>query len=110
MRQIIINELNNDELQAVEAYLGKNLNAGGLAGVYWLLLPDTLLAEAQSGHEKCGDFIFGVELGGDSVSFELLVRSRENLHCSCTSYASEEQRQFLLNFVDEMINETNIRA
>jgi hypothetical protein len=110
MRELVINELGSDEVKAVEDYLDDNLESGGLGGVFWLAIPDTLLAEAQQGHEKCGGYIFSVELGRDFVSFELLVRSRINLHCSCTSYASEEQRQFLLGFFDEMIKETKVKS
>ncbi len=110
MRELVINELGSDEVKAVGDYLDDKLESGGIAGVFWLALPDNFLAEAQKGHEKCGGYIFSIELGGDSVSFELLVRSRSNLHCSCTCYASEEQRQYLLNFVDDMIKVTKIKS
>ena len=65
---------------------------------------------AQQGHEECGPFYFGIELGEDRVSFELLIRSESNLHCSCISYASRAQRDFLLKFVDKMLTEEKIRA
>ena len=49
-------------------------------------------------------------LGKDSVSFELLVRSSHNLHCSCIAMATPEQRHFIMDFADRMLNEELIRA
>jgi hypothetical protein len=51
-----------------------------------------------------------VEVERDSVRFELLVRSQANLHCSCIAYATPVQRQFVLDFIDGMINEELISA
>jgi len=110
MRQLLINELNKDEAQKVKEFLDTNSRAGAVEGLYWLKIPESLLGEAQSGHESCGPFALAVEAGDDFVSFELLVRSESNLHCSCTSYATPAQRDFLLAFMDWMVGEQGIRA
>jgi len=110
MRQIAIDELSREERDNIDSFLKRTLRPGGIEGVYWLPLPDDLLGEAQQGHEECGPFYFAVELGRDWLHFELLVRSDANLHCSCISYASEAQREFLLRFVDRLLLEEKIRA
>ena len=110
MRQILIDDMSRQERDNVENYLKRTLKPGLMEGMFWLALPDDLLAEAQQGHQECGPFYFGVELGTDRVAFELLVRSKSNLHCSCISYATHSQRDFLLAFVDRMIGEEMIRA
>ena len=110
MRQVLINELNKDEVEKVRVFLAANGRGAAVEGVYWLPISQELLGEAQAGHEDCGPFAFAVELGDDFVSFELLVRSESNLHCSCTCYATSEQRDFLLGFMDRLVCGQGIRA
>lgn len=110
MRQVVINELHKEEAQKAREFLESTCRAGAVNGVYWLAIPLDLLGAAQTGHEACGPFAFAVELGDDFVSFELLVRSESNLHCSCTCYATAPQRGFLLEFMDRLVNEQGIRS
>ena len=110
MRQIVIDEISREERANIHNYLKRNAQAGAMEGMFWLPLPERLLAEAQHGHEGCGPYFFGIELTDDRLVFELLVRSKTNLHCSCISYATPEQRDFLLAFVDKMLAEEMIRA
>jgi hypothetical protein len=110
MRQLLIDDLSREERDNIESYLKRTLRPALIKDMFWLLLPDDLLGEAQLGHEACGPFCFGVELGKDLVSFELLVRSESNLHCSCINYASRAQRDFVLGFIDRMVVAEKIRA
>ncbi len=111
MRQFIIDELSAQERDNLDNYLKRTLKpAVGLAGMFWLQIPDNLLAEAQQGHEKCGPFFFGMDLAKDKLIIELLVRSETNLHCTCISYATKPQRGFLMDFIDNMVAEEHIRA
>lgn len=110
MRQVLINELSKEEAKVVGEFLTAHTKAAGVAGLYWLAIPRELLGEAQRGHEDCGPFAFAVEAGDDFVSFELLVRSESNLHCSCTCYANAEQRAFLLDFMDRLTGAGQLKA
>jgi len=110
MRQIVIDELSPMERDNIDSYLKRTLKQGPMVGLYWLQLPPDLLSKAQQGHEEHGPFYLGVEIDNVSVRFELLVRSQSNLHCTCIAHASEIQRQFVLDFIDRMIEEEMIRA
>lgn len=110
MRQILLDDLSREERDNIDSYLKRVLKPCLVEGMYWLPVPDDLLGVAQQGHEECGPFYFGIELGADRVAFELLIRSESNLHCSCISYATGGQRDFLLKFVDKMVNEEKISA
>ena len=110
MRQFVIDELSPLERDNLESYLKRTLAPGPLAGIFWIALPEDLLAEAQRGHKECGPFYFGVEIDDTRVCFELLVRSQTNLHCTCIAYATGSQRQFVLDFIDRMLVEEQIRA
>ena len=110
MRQYVIDQLSREERANIESYLKRTLLHGPVAGVFWLKVPQDLLGKAQSGHDTCGPFFFAVELEAESVNFEMLVRSQSNLHCSCIAYATQAQRDFVLRFVDRMLQEEKIRA
>jgi hypothetical protein len=110
MRQLVIDELSMEEWANLDNYLKRTVRQGGMEGMFWLPVPDDLLAEAQQGHETCGPFFFGLELAEKKLIVELLVRSQSNLHCSCISYATRPQRDFVLDFMDRMLREEHIKA
>ena len=110
MRQILIDELSKEERANIYSYLKRTVRAGGIEGMFWLQIPDDLLGPHQLGHSDCGPFYFAIELEEEKLVFELLVRSQNNLHCSCISYATPIQRDFLLQFVDNLVEEEQIRA
>ncbi len=111
MRQFVIDELSPEERDNIDTYLKKALKPGAMVeGMFWLQVPDDLLAEAQQGHEECGPFFFAFDLSRTKLIIELLVRSESNLHCSCISFATKAQRDFLLQFLDTMLEEERIRA
>lgn len=109
MRQFVVDDLSSQERDNLDSYLKNSLKSGGMDGMFWLSIPADLLAEAQRGHEECGPFYLGIELSKDKLIAELLVRSESNLHCSCISYATPAQRQFLLDFLDTMLSQEQIR-
>jgi hypothetical protein len=110
MRQYVIDELSREERANIESYLKRTLKTGPMEGLYWIELPPDLLSGDQLGHDDCGPFFFAVDLGEESACFELLIRSQSNLHCSCIAHASKAQRDFVLRFVDKMLEEEKIRA
>jgi len=110
MRQYKIDELSREERANIESYLMRTLMPGPVEGVFWIAVPQDLLGTEQRAHEDCAPFFIGVVLEDEAVYFEMLVRSRTNLHCSCIAYATTAQRDFVLRFVDKMLQEESIRA
>jgi hypothetical protein len=110
MREYVIDQLSREERANIESYLKRTLKPGPVGGLYWIDVPQDLLGGEQLGHEDCGPFFFAVELDAESVRFELLIRSQSNLHCSCIAYATPSQRDFVLRFADQMLQEEQIKA
>ena len=110
MRQFVIDDLSPMERDNIDSYLKRNVKAGQMEGLYWLELPAELLSPTQKAHDDCAPFCLGVEIEKYCVRFELLVRSTTNLHCDCIAHATPEQRQYLLDFVDNMLAEEKIRS
>ena len=110
MRQYVIDQLSREERANIESFLKRSLEPGPLAGLFWIEVPQDLLNAVQREHADCGPFYAAVELEEERVCFELLVRSKINLHCSCIAHASQAQRDFVLRFADQMLEEEQIRA
>lgn len=110
MRQFVIDELSPMERDNIDSYLKRTLKQGPMIGLYWLELPPDLHSTAQQGHEEHGPFYLAVELTGSAVKFELLVRSRFNLHCTCIAHTTNAQRTFVLDFIDRMLIEEMIKS
>jgi hypothetical protein len=110
MRQIVIDELRNEERKKAEEYLARTTAPGPMTGIYWLRLPQDLLSEIQGQHAECAPFYFAIESREGAISFELLVRSQTTLHCSCIGYATRAQRNFLLEYMDQLLTAEGIRA
>lgn len=110
MRQYYIDEISFLERDNIESYLKRSLKQGPIEGVYWLELTPDLIGPEQQGHEQCGPFYFSIVLEEKSLRCEFLVRGADNLHCSCIAWATPAQRQFLMDFIDQLLEEEKIRA
>lgn len=110
MRHFVIDQLSREEREAVTAYLQENAQHGPINDLFWLPLPEELLNSEQNEHARCGPFYLAVEIGEDSATFELLVRSQSTLHCSCIAYTTSPQRDYLLHFIDTMIDQLHLLA
>lgn len=110
MRHYMIDEISFLERDNLDSYLKRTLKSGGLEDIFFLPVPPDLLSPAQLGHEDCGPFYSAVILEQSSIRFELLIRSASTLHCSCIAQATSAQRQFILDFADQMLTEEMIQA
>ncbi len=100
------------ELDNIDSYLKRTLKQGPMIGLYWLVLPENMLSEAQQGeqHTGHGPYYMAVEVTRTSVTFEFLVRSQSCLHCSCIAQANKRQRKFVLDYIDTMLEKEMITA
>ena len=110
MRQFVIDELSPMERDNIDSYLKRTLRQGPVTGLYWMPLTPDLFSEKQRQHADCAPYHVGVEVEKTLVRFELLVRSRSNLHCDCIAYATPAQRRFILDFIDRMLDEEKIAS
>ncbi len=110
MQQYVVDELRSGEIERITNYLEKSCERSTIDNLFWLKLPDDLLTPVQYEHKGCSPFCIGIEVTEDKVVFEMLVRSRKRLRCNCISYANAQQRQFILNFIDTLLKETEITA
>lgn len=102
MQSILFDELMPDDGEKIRHYLSQNLAQSTFDNLFWLNLPESLFSEMQKVHTDCRPFSFAIELTETALTAELLVRSRNHLHCNCMAYATVAQRNFLLEFLDTL--------
>ena len=76
MKQYVVDELRPGDHEKLKAYLDENLGRAGLDGLYWKPIDTPLLTEIQAAHANCAPFYVALVLMPESLSCELLVRTR----------------------------------
>ena len=110
MRQYLLDEISRSDYPRLRDYLSERAQASGLQDVWWVDLPVDLLSPDQFEHQDCQPFRFAVELGDEYLRIEFLIRSRNTMRCSCIAYATCQQRDFILAFVDRLVGDLSLRT
>jgi hypothetical protein len=110
MRHYTIDEVTTADVQRIRTYLAEHSERSAIEDLYWLSLPAELLQGVQGEHEDCQPYCIAIEVGNHSLKFELLVRSRVNHRCGCSRYADPAQREFVIEFAENLIRTLGIRT
>lgn len=108
MKQYVIDEFRLEDYEKVKGYFDENCKAAGLSGVYWMTVPDDILTDLQRSHTSCQPYYIGIELEEDKLSCGLLIRSSKNIRCHCIGYATVEQRNWVIDSLDSMMESIGI--
>ncbi len=105
MRSYFIDELRRNELEKFERSLKDRGFKNPITDIFWIEVPNELLTEIQKEHlTTCGPYIFSVELGKNWIKVELLIRPTGKIRCECISYATTEQRNYVIDLIDNLLN------
>jgi hypothetical protein len=110
MKQYVIDELRPDDYRKLKQHLDAKHPAAEFDGLYWLPLDEQMLEAVQLEHSDCQPFYFALELSPDRLTCELLVRTNQRSRCQCIQYASERQRNWLVQAVDSIFEMLEITA
>jgi hypothetical protein len=108
MKQYVIDELRYNDYEKVKVFLDENLGLSEMSGIYWLPVDGDLLTGEQASHAECLPLFFVIELKPEMISCELLVRTRSRIKCDCMGYATEKQRNRLIEYIDDMLKKLEI--
>lgn len=109
MRTYTIDQLEEADIAAInDRLISMNLQAG-LEGVYWLPVPQNLLTPLQREHlDSCGPYCLALETEENVLHLELLVRGLGRITCQCVTFASEDLRNHMIAYVENMLTELQI--
>ena len=108
MKQYLIDELRPHDYEQIKTYLDDHFERAELDGIYWIPLEPALLTPVQTEHTDCQPFYFALALETTSLACELLVRTKQRMRCACMDYATETQRNWVINLIDTLMVEMAI--
>ena len=109
MKQYLIDGLRLNDYGTLKDYLDEHLESSPLGGIYWLELDQDVLTPLQKSHSECGPHMFALMLEETYLSCEFLVRIKKNIKCDCMGYATREQRNWLMDQADAILDKLDIR-
>ncbi len=108
MKQYVIDGISLQDYDKLKEYLDEHLETAALDGIYWFELDRDILTPVQSAHKDCGPHVFALMLENTYLSCELLVRIKTNIKCDCMGYATKEQRDWLIDQTDAILEKLSI--
>ena len=108
MKQYVIDGLTLKDYAALKEYLDAHLESATIGGIYWLEVDQKCLTSLQTSHEDCSPHVFALMLEESYLSCELLVRIKTNIKCDCMGYATKEQRDWLVDWTDALLERLSI--
>lgn len=109
MRAYLIEDLEEEQFNKVEAALKDLGFQGPFEGIYFLPVPDILLdAEQQEHSSECGPYVLGLETEPGQLKMELLIRARNRIRCSCVKYAEPKVREHMVEYLDRLLTDLGI--
>ena len=109
MKQYVIDQLRESDYVRIRDFLDENADGTSMEDLYWIDLPEELCSQVQRDHKACRPHYFAVSLTPGQVSFELLIRSREIIRCNCIAYASPDQRDYIIQYADRMLEQLELK-
>ena len=110
MRYYLVDEIQPSDMEKIAEFLGNNTIESNIGNVFWVEVPKDLLNDIQYTHSACAPHVIAVELDKNSVKFELFVRSMATLNCRCQGYSNRQQRDFILNYADNMLSTMDVQT
>ena len=110
MKQYVIDELRPEDYETLKKYLDEQFGQAEMDGIYWIPIAAELLADIQLQHQECRPHFFALDLDPGHIACELLVRTKNRMRCDCIQYASEQQRNWLIELIDNMFNRLEIAS
>jgi len=108
MRSFVIDEIIPEDMERLENWL-KEQELQSIERLYHFNLPPRLLSDMQQEHApQCGPFYMAVETGRDWVRLEMLVRAKRILRCACVAYATKEQQDYMVGYLEDLLKDLNI--
>ena len=110
MKQYVVDQLRPEDRRRLQAELQARFGAPDLGDIYWLPLDADRLTPLQAAHHDCHPLCVALDLGGDRLVCELLIRTRERMRCDCMGYADSAQRAWILDTLDGLLADLNIQT
>lgn len=110
MKSYFIDEIEPSGMAMINRYLASNTMESKVERLYWVEIPEELLNDAQSAHPACSPHRVALETGDSWIRAEFFVRTSRGLSCNCNGYCDQNQREYIIKYIDIMILELGVRT
>jgi hypothetical protein len=108
MKQYVVDQLRYHDYEKLKGCLDQCYGQAAMGAVYWIALDQDVLSPIQREHRECQPHVAAVELEETRLSLEMLVRTRHRIRCNCIAYATQEQRDWLIRRLDDILKQLDI--
>jgi hypothetical protein len=108
MKQYVIDEIRTEDYKQIKTFLDKEYGKSEIEGIYWIPVAEPLLTSLQASHSWCQPFYVALDLEPGRLCCELLIRTKQHMRCDCMGYANEEQRNWIIGWVDRVFEQLEI--
>ena len=108
MKQYVVDQLRPLDYRIIRHHLDEQIGSSVIGGLYKIPLDQKILTDIQLDHTQCQPYYFAIDLEPDRLSCELLVRSDQKIRCDCIGYATEIQRNWLIQLTEIMLDKLKV--
>ncbi|MFW5498704.1 MULTISPECIES: hypothetical protein [unclassified Maridesulfovibrio] len=109
MRNYLLEDIYEEDLAKTVDALKEVGFSGPIDDIFYLPIPEELLQDVQKEHiGECGPYFMALEVMENSMKIELLVRASNKIRCECVAYATPEQRNHMLDYMDKFIMDLGV--
>ena len=110
MKSYYLDEISSSDLEKISDYLNENATESVMERLFWIEMPSEVLNDVQTGHPECEPHRFAVEIGDTWLKAEFFVRTSVRFRCDCNGYCNTNQKEFIINYIDNMIKALAIQT
>jgi len=108
MKSYVVDEVSANDLENIKSYLSDNATSSGMEKLFWVDLPVKNLNIKQKDHVDCCPHRFAIEIGDSWIKAEFFVRTSKKFKCECSGYCNDNQKRYIIRYVDNIISNLNI--
>ncbi|MFW6080775.1 MAG: hypothetical protein ACOC7W_02595 [Desulfosalsimonas sp.] len=108
MKQYVIDQLRENDLDRLRSLLDERFGPAVLDRVYWVPMDPEYYTPVQAAHEDCHPLYFALQLKPGALAGEFLVRTHSRMRCDCMGYATEAQQAWFISLIDGIVRELDI--
>jgi len=110
VKSYLIDEIGVADLKRIQEFLNGNVIPSGVETLFWVKVPPSLLTPLQQEHIPCQPHVFAFEIGQTFAKAELYLRTLRDMRCPCQGYCTLPQVHFVIEWVNDMLNDLSIRT
>lgn len=108
MKSYYVDEISTPDIDKVIGFLKDNAVESGMDRLFWIEMPADCLTGFQTEHAECSPHRFAIETGDTWIRAEFFIRTSVKFRCDCNGYCNEKQIKYIINYIDNMLDNLDI--